>query len=87
MRFVLWASCEFANLSRKSAREKVRKGLGLRSHFYKVQNGAAGVEILSDDFSLRERGIAVERLAAQVKATHLDVVIDRLAEGRTALWH
>ena len=48
---------------------------------------AAGVEILADEFSLRERGIRSERLAPEVRAAHLDVVIDRLAEGRTALWH
>jgi predicted peroxiredoxin len=48
---------------------------------------AAGVEILADDFSLRERGIRAERLAPLVKAAHLDAVIDRLAAGDTTLWH
>ena len=47
----------------------------------------AGVEILADEFSLRERGIATNRLAAGVKPAPLDIVIDQLAEGRTALWH
>lgn len=46
-----------------------------------------GVEILADDFSLRERGIRGERLASQIAAASLDAVIDRLAEGRTTLWH
>jgi predicted peroxiredoxin len=46
-----------------------------------------GVEVLADDFSLRERGIAPERLAPGVKPAPLDVVIDRLTEGRKALWH
>jgi predicted peroxiredoxin len=47
----------------------------------------AGVEVLADDFSLRERGIDAGGLAAGVRAAPIDVVIDRLAEGRKALWH
>ena len=46
---------------------------------------AAGVEVLADEFSLRERGIG--RPMARVKPAPLDVVLDRLAEGCTALWH
>jgi predicted peroxiredoxin len=48
---------------------------------------AAGVEVLADEFSLRERGIAADRLATGVRAAALDVVIDQLAEGCKALWH
>jgi len=48
---------------------------------------AAGVRVLADEFSLRERGIAAGRLAEGVAAAGLDVVIDQLAEGRKALWH
>ena len=47
----------------------------------------AGVEVLADDFSLRERGIQGSRLAPDVKASSLDVVIDHLGEGRKTLWH
>ena len=47
----------------------------------------AGVSVLADDFSLRERGIASEGLVAGVHAAPLDVVIDQLAEGRKAMWH
>lgn len=47
----------------------------------------AGVEILADDFSLRERGIATSRLAEGVKAAPVTVVIDQLADGRKAIWH
>jgi sulfur relay (sulfurtransferase) complex TusBCD TusD component (DsrE family) len=47
----------------------------------------AGVQVLADEFSLRERGIPANRLAAGIKAAPLDVVIDQLAEGRKALWH
>jgi len=46
---------------------------------------AAGVEVLADEFSLRERGIG--RLMARVEPAPLDVVLDRLAEGCKALWH
>jgi predicted peroxiredoxin len=48
---------------------------------------SAGVRILADDFSLRERGISAEKLAKGVQAAPLDVVIDQIAEGRKALWH
>ncbi len=47
----------------------------------------AGVEVLADEFSLRERGIRADRLAAGVKPAPLDVVVDQLAAGRKALWH
>ena len=47
----------------------------------------AGVEVLADDFSLRERGIATGGLAEGVKPAPLDRVVDQLAEGRKALWH
>src|SRR5258706_1233209 len=47
----------------------------------------AGVEVLADDFSLRERGIAASRLAEGVQAAPLSVVIDQLADGRKAIWH
>ena len=47
----------------------------------------AGVEVLADDFSLRERGIAADRLAPGVKPAPLDTVIDHMAEGRKVIWH
>ena len=46
-----------------------------------------GVEILADEFSLRERGIPADRLMAGIKSAPLDVVIDRLADGCKAIWH
>jgi len=45
------------------------------------------VEVLADEFSLRERGIAASRLAPGVTPASLDVVIDRLADGWKTLWH
>ena len=47
----------------------------------------AGVEVLADDFSLRERGIPLDRLRPGVKPAAIDLVIDRLAEGCKAIWH
>ena len=47
----------------------------------------AGVRVLAEEFSLRERGIRADRLAEGVTPAALDVVIDQLAEGRKALWH
>ncbi len=47
----------------------------------------AGVEVLADDFSLRERGIAASRLADGVAAAPLSTVIDQLAERRKSIWH
>ena len=44
-----------------------------------------GVEVLADDFSLRERGI--DTLQAGVKPSRIDLVIDRMAEGCKILWH
>lgn len=52
-----------------------------------TRTAGAGVEVLADDFSLRERGIAANRLAEGVKAAPLSVVIEQLAAGRKAIWH
>jgi len=47
----------------------------------------AGVEVLADDFSLRERAIAAEKLVAGVKASPIDAVLDHLEAGAKTLWH
>ena len=47
----------------------------------------AGVTVLADDFSLRERGVLAERLAPAVAPASLDVVIEHLEQGGKALWH
>jgi predicted peroxiredoxin len=46
----------------------------------------AGVEVLADDFSLRERGISTRRLCPGVRAAPLALVIDQLAQRRRALF-
>jgi hypothetical protein len=47
----------------------------------------AGVLVLAEELSLRERGIALDRLAPGVAPAAIDVVIDQLAQGRKTLWH
>ena len=47
---------------------------------------ASGAEVLADDFSLRERGIAASRLVAHVRPAPIDVIVDRLAGGAKTLW-
>ena len=51
------------------------------------QAAKEGVEVLADEFSLRERGISSGSLADGVKAAPLDVVVDQLADGRKTMWH
>lgn len=46
----------------------------------------AGVEVLADEFSLRERGIAAGALADGVKRAPIETVVDQLEEGRKAIW-
>jgi predicted peroxiredoxin len=46
----------------------------------------AGVEVLADDFSLRERGISTSRMSEGVKVAEIGDALDQLAEGRKALW-
>jgi hypothetical protein len=52
-----------------------------------TQLAAAGVCVLADEFSLRERAIRTDRLATGVAPASLDVVIEHLAAGAKVLWH
>ena len=47
----------------------------------------AGITILADDFSLRERGIPADALVPGVNASPLDFVIDAMASGAKTIWH
>jgi intracellular sulfur oxidation DsrE/DsrF family protein len=51
-----------------------------------TQLAAAGVRVLADEFSLRERGIRADRIVAGVAPAPLDVVIEHLAAGAKVLW-
>ena len=46
----------------------------------------AGVTLLADAFSLRERGIPQKSVAADVRPAELDVVVDALAAGTKTVW-
>ena len=52
-----------------------------------AQVANAGVEVLADEFSLRERGIAKTRVLPQVRPASLDVVVDRMAAGHKMIWN
>ena len=45
----------------------------------------AGVEIIADDFALRERGIT--RICNDVRIAAIDLVVDHLERGHKTLWH
>src|SRR5262245_35030953 len=46
----------------------------------------AGIEVLAEEFSLRERGISRDRLAKGVEVAPLDRVIDLVGAGRPPFW-
>jgi hypothetical protein len=45
------------------------------------------IEVLADDFSLRERGIPSFGLIGGVRAAPIDSVVERMTAGWNALWH
>jgi len=47
----------------------------------------SGVRILADAFSLRERAIPTDGLAAGVTPASIDAVIDAMADGAKTIWH
>jgi hypothetical protein len=47
----------------------------------------AGVRVIADEFSLRERGITRARMSPEVEAAPIDCAIDELERGAKALWH
>ena len=62
-----------------AARESVRRLARLAD---------AGVTLLADDFSLRERGITSNELAPNVRESGIDALVDALVQENTkALWH
>ena len=46
----------------------------------------AGVTVLADELSLKQRGLAPSSLLPGVAAASLDIVVDGLAEGKKVLW-
>ncbi|MGE0129749.1 MAG: DsrE family protein [Blastocatellales bacterium] len=48
----------------------------------------AGISVLADDFSLRERGVASEELGAGIRESGVDALVDLLIQKETkAIWH
>ena len=47
----------------------------------------AQVEVLADEFSLRERGIENARVLPGVRVAPIAIVVERLAAGWKTLWH
>jgi sulfur transfer complex TusBCD TusB component (DsrH family) len=48
----------------------------------------AGVSLLADDFSLRERGIEAAELAPGIQPATIEMLVDALVEEKTrAIWH
>ena len=45
-----------------------------------------GVEVLVDDFSLKERAIASGSLISGVAPANIDLVVDHLADGHKTIW-
>jgi hypothetical protein len=46
-----------------------------------------GIEVLADDFSLRERGIGASALVSGIRPASIDFVVERMAAGWKSLWH
>lgn len=52
------------------------------------QLASAGVRVLADDFSLRERGIQKSECVSSVRESSIDSLVDLLIEEKTkAIWH
>ncbi len=48
----------------------------------------AGVTLLADDLSLRERGISADELAPSIRESRIDVLVEALVQENTkAMWH
>ena len=55
---------------------------------YLARLAEAGVMLLADDFSLRERGIQTRELEAGVQPVAIEALVDALVQENTkAIWH
>ncbi|HEV8430424.1 MAG TPA: DsrE family protein [Pyrinomonadaceae bacterium] len=60
-----------------------RKSIGRLGHLTE-----AGVTLLADDLSLRERGIKTEELAEGIEESGIDKLVDAIVQKDTkAIWH
>jgi predicted peroxiredoxin len=95
-----WESAQVASFY-ELARELA--GSGHETTLFLVQNGvmparegaqdtgllriAGRVRVLADEFSLRERAMAPDRLLKGVDPAGIETVVDALAGGARVLWH
>jgi sulfur relay (sulfurtransferase) complex TusBCD TusD component (DsrE family) len=57
-------------------------------HSYLARLTEAGVTLLADDFSLRERGISAAELRPGVQPSSIETLVDALIQENTkAIWH
>ncbi len=57
-------------------------------HSHLPQLAAAGIKLLADDFSLRERGIATGELSDGIQTSTIEALVDLLVQENTkAIWH
>lgn len=55
---------------------------------YLTRLASAGVALLADTFSLRERGIQAPELAPNIQQTNIETLVDALVEQNTkVIWH
>jgi predicted peroxiredoxin len=47
----------------------------------------SGVQLLADEFALRERGIRSGEIASQVKPAKIETLVSALAAGNKAIWN
>lgn len=45
------------------------------------------IDVLADDFSLRERGIDAAQMVSGVRSAPISLVVERLALGWKTIWH
>jgi sulfur transfer complex TusBCD TusB component (DsrH family) len=57
-------------------------------HAYLERLQQAGINLLADDFSLRERGIRPAELRASIQSSTIETLVETLAQASTkAIWH
>jgi len=63
--------------------------LGARKNAQRLNRLAgAGVNLLADDLSLRERGIKPEELVPGIQQSSIDELVERIVKEKTkAIWH
>ncbi len=62
----------------------VRAGCG-RTGLEKITGG--GIDVLADEFSLRERAIGASALVSGVRPAPIDFVVECMGAGWKTLWH